>query len=125
MGPARWRFFVSPRGPRGATRFVSKDSALPPIVAARDDVTAGDMEASCQAAKKTKIETTEPLELASTELRESVCLTTATRERWRAFITVAREPKKTRRGTLAREETPILQVCSSKTLRSTSQLAQK
>ena len=24
MGPARWRFFVSPRGPRGATRFVSR-----------------------------------------------------------------------------------------------------
>ena len=29
------------------------------IVAARDDVIAGDMEASCEAAKKTKIEHTE------------------------------------------------------------------
>ena len=38
MGPARWRFFVLPRGPRGATRFVSKDSRLCLIVAARDEV---------------------------------------------------------------------------------------
>jgi hypothetical protein len=96
VGPARWRFFVSPRGPRGATRFVSKDSALPSIVAARDDVTAGDMEASCQAAKKTKIETTEPLELASTELWESVSEHSVARESLAAFISVAREPKKWR-----------------------------
>ena len=86
----------------GATRFVSEDSAMCPIVAARDDViTAGDIEASCQARKKRK---TGALELASTELRESVSVDTVTRERGRACITVAREPKKPARGTLAREK---------------------
>ena len=45
-------------------------------------------------------------ELARTELWESVSDDSVTRERWRAFMPVAREPKKPRRGTLAREETP-------------------
>ena len=53
-------------------------------------------------------------ELARTELRESVSVDRVTRERWRAFMPVAREPKKPRRGTLAREKTPPLQVCRSK-----------
>ena len=55
-------------------------------------------------------------ELASTELWESVSVDRVTRERWRSFMPVAREPKKPRRGTLAREKTPPLQACCSKTL---------
>ena len=53
-------------------------------------------------------------ELARTELWESVSVDRFTRESSRAFIPVAHEPKKPERGTLAREKTPLLQVCRSK-----------
>ena len=57
-------------------------------------------------------------------LRESVSVDCLTRARGRAFMPVAREPKKPSRGTLAREKTPPLQVCCSKTLaRGTSNYA--
>ena len=59
-------------------------------------------------------------------LWESVSVDCLTRARGRAFMPVAREPKKPRRGTLAREKTPPLQACCSKTLaRGTSNNAQR
>ena len=47
-------------------------------------------------------------------LRKSVSDDRIIRERSRAFIPVAREPKRNARGALAREETPLLQACRSK-----------
>ena len=63
------------------------------IVAERNDVISGDIEASLPGTKNPKIDP----ETGTRQYRalwESVSVDSVTRERWRAFIPVAREPKK-------------------------------